>query len=119
MFSGGLISQLIGLVTIPVVTRLYAPELYGEYSIYIQLIIAISIALSFRYEHLLLLSSSHTMAVNNLKNILLISLVGVLVVPIVMLGNIDIFEQYYEVALDSNIVLILVVSGFVTVYLMA
>lgn len=114
MFSGGLIAQLIGLVTIPIVTRLYAPELYGEYSIYIQLIVAISIALSLRYEHLLLLSSSHTMAVNNLKNILLIALVGVLVIPIIIWGNIDNIEQYYEVTLDSNVVLILVVSGFIT-----
>lgn len=114
MFSGGMVAQILGFISIPVITRLYAPEVYGEYSLYLQLIVAISILLSFRYEHLLLLSSSHVTAVNNLKIIILIAFVGVLIIPIVMIGNKNIIEQYYGVTLNNYVVLILVVSAFLT-----
>ncbi|WP_259367924.1 MULTISPECIES: lipopolysaccharide biosynthesis protein [unclassified Colwellia] len=114
MFSGNMIGQVLGLISIPVVTRIYAPELYGEYSMYLQLVIATSILLSFRYEHLLILSSSHKAAVNNLKSIMMIALVASLILPIFILSNKNLVEQYYSVKLDNYLILILVFSGLLT-----
>jgi len=114
MFSGNMLGQMLGLISIPVITRIYAPELYGEYSMYLQLIIAISILLSFRYEHLLILSSSHKAAVKNLKSIMLIVLLASLILPIFILINKSLVEQYYSVKLDDFFILILMVSGLLT-----
>lgn len=114
MFSGSILGQMLGLVSIPIVTRIYTPELYGEYSMYLQLIIAISILLSFRYEHLLILSSSHQAAVKNLNSIMTIALFSSFILPILILSNKSLVEQYYSVKLDNYLILILVFSGLLT-----
>ncbi|MNM55594.1 colanic acid exporter [compost metagenome] len=48
--SGTLISQLIILVTLPLVTRLYTPAEYGTYSIYLSVIGILLMLVSFSYE---------------------------------------------------------------------
>lgn len=112
VFSGNVLGKLIGVITLPIVTRIYAPELYGEYSIYVQMIIAISVLLTFRYEHLLLVSYSHASAVRNLKSIMLIGLFGFMVYPVVILYNQAVIQEHYPVALDNYVVMLLVTSGF-------
>ncbi|MGB0937631.1 MAG: lipopolysaccharide biosynthesis protein [Colwellia sp.] len=115
MFSGGLLTQILGVISLPIMARLYAPELYGEYSIYLQMIVAISIVLSFRYEHLLLLSSTHEAAINNLKTITMISCIGIIVLPIVMIANFEFLEEQYGITLNTKIIMLLVLSGFFTI----
>lgn len=114
MFSGNTLGQMIGLISIPIITRIYTPELYGQYNIYIQLIVAISILISFRYEHLLMLSSTHETATNNLKNIIILALLASLILLVFTVINENLVEKYYVVDLDLYLILILISAGFFT-----
>ena len=75
LFSGGFLSQILGVLTIPVITRLYTPELYGQYNITIQIIMGASILISFRYEQLLIIFSNYQESIQVLQNILSLGLV--------------------------------------------
>lgn len=73
VFSGNLISQIISLLTIPVITRSYSPSFYGEYVVQLQVAMACSIFISFRFEHLLMLSDSYYNAIKKLKLIMVLA----------------------------------------------
>lgn len=58
LFSSNLISQLIGLMMLPIISRLYPPEIYGVFSIFIVLVTTIGVFASFKYEAALVLPTT-------------------------------------------------------------
>ena len=55
MFSGTVIAQVIPLAMAPVLTRLYLPEQYGEYALFILVAYTVSALASLRYEFAVML----------------------------------------------------------------
>lgn len=95
---GVLLSQIIGLVFIPVLSRLYSPELYGEFSIFVgisQLFITIS---TMKYEKALLISEQKDSNIIIMLIIILvffISLISfILLIMLYFLRVIDILPCY-------------------------
>jgi O-antigen/teichoic acid export membrane protein len=50
LITGNSIAQLIGLIAIPVLSRMYTPEEFGEVALFISIINVIAIAANFRYD---------------------------------------------------------------------
>ncbi|PKP36201.1 MAG: hypothetical protein CVT98_08680, partial [Bacteroidetes bacterium HGW-Bacteroidetes-15] len=50
LITGNSVAQLIGLLAIPVLSRLYTPEEFGEVALFIGIINVIAIAANFRYD---------------------------------------------------------------------
>lgn len=58
ILSGSIVAQLIMLVTMPILSRLYDAEVFGKYQIYISTLSVLLMASTLRYEVALLLSKS-------------------------------------------------------------
>lgn len=56
VFSGNVVSQLIGLLALPVLTRLYVPSDFALYNLFVLALGFVGVLASFRYEYLLPLS---------------------------------------------------------------
>lgn len=65
------IAQLINIITLPVLTRYYAPEQMGLYSMFVQALGVSTILLSFRAEHLIMIRAGHSESSKFCLNILL------------------------------------------------
>lgn len=72
--SGTLLAQIIAIIAIPIITRIYSPEEYGEYTILIQVLMGFSIIITLRFEHFIVLSESIEESYNNLLAIIVIGI---------------------------------------------
>lgn len=81
--SGNTIAQVIGLIGMPILTRLYVPETFAIQAIFIQLVTFLTAIISFRYEYFIQLledvSQSYTL-------ILWIAKIGLLMTTILTGG---------------------------------
>lgn len=107
--SGNAMAQAIGVLAMPVVTRLYTPEDYSILSLFMQIVFFINILITFRYEYFINLSKNKYRASNTIKTIITI---GFTMLPIILIilyfgGNI-ISEQLN----NKSIVNYLIVSPF-------
>ncbi|MEG6589100.1 oligosaccharide flippase family protein [Paenibacillus barengoltzii] len=78
--SGTILSQIIILVTLPIITRLYNPSEYGVYSMYTSIISIMLMMTSFSYENAITLPSKDKTASSllslSLRICALVSLIG-------------------------------------------
>ncbi|MFL1915359.1 lipopolysaccharide biosynthesis protein [Plesiomonas shigelloides] len=51
--SGNTLAQLVGLLGLPILARVYSPEAFAQQSIFIQLTVLLSAFITFRYEYLI------------------------------------------------------------------
>lgn len=71
LFSGNILAQLIGFFSIPFITRVYNPDLFGQYNLTLQIGIFCSIFFCFRMEQVIPLSGNPSKAKVLLKYVLL------------------------------------------------
>jgi O-antigen/teichoic acid export membrane protein len=64
VFSGAMISQIIFILSAPVITRLYGPDAFGIFTLYISLVSIIGIVSCVMYESAIILPESDDDAVN-------------------------------------------------------
>ena len=60
--SGNTLAQLINIISLPVVTRLFAPDDFGKLSLFIETLALFTIAISLRVEHIIMLPKKHSNA---------------------------------------------------------
>jgi teichuronic acid exporter len=85
--SGNAIAQVIGVLTIPILTRLFTPEEYGVMSLFTNVVAFLSILITFRFEYLILLPKEDKVALNLLSIILRAGFVISLIVLIFIICN--------------------------------
>lgn len=89
LLSGSVLSQVITLLMIPILTRIYAPEEFGLYSIFTTVVLTVCIIATLRLEFSILLPSSKFTSINILNasclNVVITSLVLLLIVVILIL----------------------------------
>lgn len=64
--SGNAFAQIIGVFSIPILTRLYSPSEYGIVNIFNNVVAFLSIILTFRYEYFVMLPKRNSEAINML-----------------------------------------------------
>lgn len=67
---GNAVAQLIGVLTIPILTRLFTPEQYGALNLFTNVVAFLSIIITFRFEYLILLDKYESVALNIISLIL-------------------------------------------------
>jgi O-antigen/teichoic acid export membrane protein len=55
LVSGTLVAQIIGFLAYPVITRLFAPSVYGTFAVFLSLVSIITIISCLRYEQAIFL----------------------------------------------------------------
>jgi teichuronic acid exporter len=68
--KGNIIAQIIGVLSIPIFTRLFTPEEYGALSLFTNVVAFLSIIITFRIEYLVILDKSDLVA-NSLVSLIL------------------------------------------------
>lgn len=51
IFTGTIIAQVIGIAASPILTRLYAPEQYGDYGLYLSILTILTVFSTLRFEY--------------------------------------------------------------------
>lgn len=73
LVSGSVIAQLLSILLRPVVARLYTPELFGIYGVYLSIVGIIIVFSSFKYDDAILLPKSEKESINLLGLSLILS----------------------------------------------
>ena len=74
LMTGTVISQAVGILAIPIISRLYSPEDYGIFMKYLGIVMIASVFITFRYDYMIVLQKKKKNAVNLLVLALLITL---------------------------------------------
>ncbi len=85
LFSGTVAAQLISILLQPLLRRLFSPEAFGSFSVYISLVGIIGVIGSFRYDEAIVLPKKDKDAINILTLSLFISVSFNLLIFIVLL----------------------------------
>ncbi|MGZ6206016.1 MAG: lipopolysaccharide biosynthesis protein [Syntrophales bacterium] len=96
--SGGIATQLLTVVTIPLITRLYAPDAYAGWALLMSVIIIFTSVATLRYELAIVLPKTHDEAANVLVVCVLSTIITFLCATIILLvwGKWLIGGKFYE-----------------------
>jgi O-antigen/teichoic acid export membrane protein len=75
LVSGSVIAQLLSILLRPILSRLYSPELFGIYGVYLSIVGIIIIFSSFKYDDAILLPKSEKESINLLGLSLILNLI--------------------------------------------
>lgn len=96
--SSSIVGNLILIVTTPIITRLYSPEEFGDFSLFISLVTIISVIASLKFETLIPFQKSNYQARNILYASVFVLIIGVLFLGIFLVafekGIKSTFENY-------------------------
>lgn len=95
--GGTIIGQLIGVLTLPIVTRLFDPEAFGIYGIYTAVIGIISVIVCFRYELAIIIPKDD----NQAANLYWVSLISTLIWTVLSIFTIYIYGNLISENLNS------------------
>jgi teichuronic acid exporter len=105
--SGTLIAQVIGLVLAPILTRLYTPEVMGEFSVYFRIVTFIGTVATARYELSIPLPKSDFHSFQIYRMSLRIALITTLITCL----GVFIYLIFNELTLESLFMGVTVVAG--------
>lgn len=107
--SGLVIAQIVGFISLPVITRTYSPEEFGSYSLIVQFSILLSILISLRHEQTIILDNNKQIIEFYLKkferflNNTFIFLITILILEIYITDNITIISVILSALFLVNI----------------
>lgn len=87
------LAQVIGILTIPVFARLFAPEIVGQYALFTSLVGILAVFGSGRYELALMLPQEKERAVNILKGAMGIALIWACLLLVLIFFNQDLIVK--------------------------
>ncbi len=102
LVTGNTVAQLIGFLAIPVLSRLYTPEEFGEVALFVGIVNVIAIAANARYDMAIVLprrsgEAFHllvgSMGITTVVTILLFVVIAIFKTPIVSLFEAPVFSQ--------------------------
>jgi O-antigen/teichoic acid export membrane protein len=96
LVSGTFVGQLIMLLAMPILTRLYTPDEFGAYSLYISVISIVGLVSSLKYDQAIMLPKSNSNAFSLLTLSLLIIATISLLAALVVLIFADQITNYFS-----------------------
>ncbi len=94
--SGGLFSSAIGMMIMPLLTRIYAPEEFGTFAIFFSIVSVISVLACMRYEVTIVLPSSDHEAANLLALCIVVVSVFSLLLFWFLVLSYDLIESNFQ-----------------------
>ncbi len=95
MGGGTLLAQIIGLISTPIVTRLYLPSDFGVLALFISFISIIVVAASFRYENAYPIQKDEKCAVNLFALCILLLIVNTIILSVILYLGGDKISTYF------------------------
>ena len=99
--SGNTIAQFVGIIFMPLLTRLYNPESFALQAIFIQSVILLTAFVTFRFEYFLQLVRSNEEANSLILWILRIGLVMTIVLSVIIL-LLDKYDFFIYFGIESS-----------------
>jgi len=99
LMTGSTIAQILPIVLIPILTRLYSPEEFGVFAFYISLVTFLIVFSSGRYEQAIVLPKTDKQAIN----ILSLSFVILFVVTFILSVILFFFGDFIQVKIENPI----------------
>ena len=98
LMTGTTIAQAIPIAISPILTRIYTPEDFGVFALYIGIVNFIAIVATARYEMAIVLPKSEKEAINILALSILITIIIVFIITVIIIF----FKEYILSALNAN-----------------
>jgi O-antigen/teichoic acid export membrane protein len=95
--TGTFIAQCIPLAISPIITRIYTPEDFGVFAVYISLFSVLSVLVTGRYELAIMLPKNN----NEAMHLVVLSVILTFMISAILLGGILVFHQEIIVVLGS------------------
>lgn len=110
LLTGTVVAQALPLLAAPILSRIYSPEEFGTYGVFIALLAIFTVASSLRYDFATAQADTNVDARNLYSLSTTISLIFTLVFLLISLANLkfNFFDEY----LDSNNFLLVSLGGF-------
>lgn len=96
--SGSLLAQVLGIISTPIITRLYGPQDFGLFAVYLSIISVITIIASLRYELAIPLPEDEVEA----SNLFVLCLATVAATSAVMIGLVYFFSDTLLALMGAN-----------------
>lgn len=109
--SGNIIAQIISLLSLPLITRIFDPGAFAEYRIFIELMPICAIVCSFKFEHCIMLESSDIRARILAHFVVLYSFFALLLLYLMVLP----FIYFTITSMRFELLWVLPLAGFLTV----
>jgi O-antigen/teichoic acid export membrane protein len=97
MISAPILTQILALILMPIISRLYSPEVYGLYNLYGSIIGPLSVFVTMGYNNAILLPESDEAA----SNLLCLSLCLSVTISVIMIPCIFFFSEFLSGFLKS------------------
>lgn len=97
LVSGSIIAQLIGIILIPIVTRLYLPEDFGVFQLFLSISSVIVVFSALSYEHAILLPKED----DDSATIVVLCLILILIISFLTSGIFMIFSEEIATILNT------------------
>lgn len=111
LLSGALISQIINVIGALVLAKIYAPELYGSYSVFLSFVGILAILNSLKLEYIVITEKSEEKSINMVNTLLVIIL-------LISILHLTFFFLFRDVFLENGIIyLILLFSSIASLFL--
>ena len=111
LFSGTIIAQTINVIGALFLAKMYAPELYGAYSVFLSFIGILTIINSLKLEYIVITDTSDIKSVNTLNTILII-------IIFISISHLLLFNLFRAFFLEHGIIyIILLFSSIVSLLL--
>lgn len=113
LLTGNVLAQLIGIIFIPVITRLFTPDDFGIYTLFITIVVFLGIFSTLRYEIAIALPSDNKKAIHVvIGGILVLIIMSIMNSLIIYTADLFFNSKVKEVGLDKYIYLIPVIVFF-------
>ncbi len=115
--KGALLARVIGILSIPILTRIYTPEDYGVLALYISFVAVLAPVLSFRYVLALPLPKVDSIAINLFFVCLQFIFINSLVIAVIFMAfSEEILSTFDMLALNKWWVLIILGAAGTAIY---
>jgi lipopolysaccharide exporter len=96
--SGTVFAQSLYFFTTPILSRIYSPENFGHFSVFVSIVSVVMIIATLTYEYAIVLPESDEVAVNLLSLTVLTSILTATVTFILIVGGFDRFGQLFNLS---------------------
>lgn len=110
LFSGTVVAQMIPISFLPILTRIYSPEEFGEFSFFLAVTGMLVVIITIRYELAIHLPKSKQEAIKIVNVTLVITLINSLIFGMILFFIMPILNINYDIDLNLITVLLIILS---------
>lgn len=95
LLAGNTLSQIISLVSIPIISRVYSPDIIGDFGVFMSIVAFINVASTAKYDKAIVYCQDNIAILTLFGSIIISLLYSLLIVPICYLCSI-VFSVHYD-----------------------